>query len=40
MFQNMGGGEKKSRKMKIPEALKALTDEEAAKLVNDRRHQA
>lgn len=35
MFQNMGGGKKKSRKMKIPEALKALTDEEAAKLVND-----
>ncbi len=35
MFQNMGGGKKKSRKMKIPEALKLLTDEEAAKLVND-----
>ncbi|WP_412478223.1 ATP-dependent protease ATPase subunit HslU [Azonexus sp. IMCC34839] len=35
IFQNMGGGKKKSRKMKIPEALKQLTDEEAAKLVND-----
>ena len=35
MFQNMGGGKKKSRKLKIPEALKLLTDEEAAKLVND-----
>jgi ATP-dependent HslUV protease ATP-binding subunit HslU len=35
MFQNMGSGKKKSRKMKIPEALKLLTDEEAAKLVND-----
>jgi ATP-dependent HslUV protease ATP-binding subunit HslU len=35
MFQNIGGGKKKSRKMKIPEALKLLTDEEAAKLVND-----
>ena len=35
MFQNMGGGKKKSRKMKISEALKHLTDEEAAKLVND-----
>jgi ATP-dependent HslUV protease ATP-binding subunit HslU len=34
MFQNMGGG-KKSRKLKIKEALKLLTDEEAAKLVND-----
>jgi ATP-dependent HslUV protease ATP-binding subunit HslU len=35
MFQNMGQGRKKSRKLKIPEALKLLTDEEAAKLVND-----
>ena len=35
MFQNMGGGKKKSRKLKIKEALKQLTDEEAAKLVND-----
>ena len=35
MFQNMGNGRKKSRKLKIKEALKVLTDEEAAKLVND-----
>ena len=35
MFQNMGGGKKKTRKLKIREALKLLTDEEAAKLVND-----
>ncbi len=35
MFQNIGGGKKKARKLKIPEALKLLTDEEAAKLVND-----
>jgi len=35
MFQNMGGGKKKSRKLKIKEALKLLTDEEAGKLVND-----
>ncbi|HLO64371.1 MAG TPA: ATP-dependent protease ATPase subunit HslU [Azonexus sp.] len=35
MFQNMGGGKKKPRKLKIKEALKLLTDEEAAKLVND-----
>jgi len=35
MFQNMGNGKKKSRKMPIKEALKLLTDEEAAKLVND-----
>ncbi|WP_374326237.1 ATP-dependent protease ATPase subunit HslU [Azonexus sp.] len=35
MFQNVGGGKKKSRKLKIKDALKLLTDEEAAKLVND-----
>jgi ATP-dependent HslUV protease ATP-binding subunit HslU len=35
MFQNMGGGRKKSRKLKISEAMKVLTDEEAARLVND-----
>ena len=35
MFQNIGPGKKKSRKLKIPEALKILTDEEAGKLVND-----
>jgi len=35
MFQNMGGARKKSRKMKIREAYRALIDEEAAKLVNE-----
>ncbi|MBS1158183.1 MAG: Heat shock protein HslU [Proteobacteria bacterium] len=35
MFQNMGGGKKRSRKLPIKEALKLLTEEEAAKLVND-----
>ncbi len=35
MFQNVGGGKKKSRKLKIREASKLLIDEEAAKLVND-----
>ena len=35
MFQNMGGGKKKSRKLKVREALKLLTDEEAARMVND-----
>jgi ATP-dependent HslUV protease ATP-binding subunit HslU len=35
MFQNLGGGRKKSRKLKISEAMKLLTDEEAARLVND-----
>jgi len=35
MFQNMGQGRKKARKVKVKEALKLLTEEEAAKLVND-----
>ena len=35
MFQNLGGGKRKTRKMSIKEALKALADEEAARLVND-----
>ena len=35
MFQNLGGGKRRSRKMKISEALKAMADEEAARLIND-----
>jgi len=35
MFQNMGGQQKKSRKVKVSEALKLLTEEEAAKMIND-----
>jgi len=35
VFQNMGGGRTKSRKLRIRDALKALTDEEAAKMVNE-----
>src|SRR5690349_14038807 len=35
MFQQMGGGRRKVKRMKVPEALKQLTDEEAAKLIND-----
>ncbi|MDN5882832.1 MAG: ATP-dependent protease ATPase subunit HslU [Nitrosospira sp.] len=35
MFQNMGGERKKTRKLRILEAMKLITDEEAAKLVND-----
>jgi ATP-dependent HslUV protease ATP-binding subunit HslU len=35
MFQNLGGGRKKLRRMTIREAMKMLTDEEAARLVND-----
>ncbi|WIM07075.1 MAG: ATP-dependent protease ATPase subunit HslU [Candidatus Nitricoxidivorans perseverans] len=35
MFQNLGSGRRKSRRMRIGEALKALADEEAARLIND-----
>ena len=35
MFQNIGTGRKKARKVKVQEALKLLTEEEAAKLLND-----
>ncbi|MDF4536033.1 HslU--HslV peptidase ATPase subunit, partial [Vibrio parahaemolyticus] len=34
LFQNLAGDTKKKRKMKIKDALKALVEEEAAKLVN------
>ena len=35
MFQNLGTSRKRMRKVKIREAMKLLTEEEAAKLVND-----
>jgi ATP-dependent HslUV protease ATP-binding subunit HslU len=35
MFQNMGSNRTKTRKLKIAEALKLLTEEEALKLIND-----
>jgi ATP-dependent HslUV protease ATP-binding subunit HslU len=35
MFQNLGGNRSKTRKLKVSEALKHLTDEEAAKLVDE-----
>jgi ATP-dependent HslUV protease ATP-binding subunit HslU len=35
LFSQMGGGKKKTRKLAIGEAMKLLTDEEAAKLVNE-----
>jgi ATP-dependent HslUV protease ATP-binding subunit HslU len=35
MFQQMGGGRRKLKKMSVPEAMKQLTEEEAAKLIND-----
>src|SRR5499427_1747472 len=35
MFQQMSGGRRKVKRMKVSEALKTLIDEEAAKLIND-----
>jgi ATP-dependent HslUV protease ATP-binding subunit HslU len=35
MFQNMAGQRKKRRRLKVTEAFKLLTDEEAAKLINE-----
>ena len=40
MFQNLGKERRKARKMKIAEALKALTDEEAGRLINDEELKA
>ncbi len=35
MFQNLGGNRTRTRKVKVREALKLMTDEEAAKLINE-----
>ena len=35
MFQNLAGGRRKLRKLRIREAMQLLTEEEAARLVND-----
>jgi len=35
MFQNIGGTRKRQRKLKIREAMKLVTEEEAARLIND-----
>ena len=42
MFSGLGAGRKKTRKLKISEALKLLLDEECAKLINEEelRHKA
>ena len=40
MFQNLGGGKKKQRKMKIRDAMKVLADEEAARMINDEEIKA
>jgi len=37
MFANMGGARRKRRTLRIREALRLITDEEALKLVNEER---
>ena len=40
MFANLGGGKKTRRKLKVAEAMKILTDEEASKMLNDEEVKA
>ncbi|MDR9751595.1 ATP-dependent protease ATPase subunit HslU [Pseudomonas sp. SZMC_28357] len=40
LFANMGKGKRKSRKLKVKEALKLVRDEEASRLVNDEELKA
>ena len=40
MFQNLGGGRPRQRKLKIAEALRILTDDEAAKMINEEELKA
>ncbi len=35
LFQNLGGGKSRARKLRVEDALKLLTDEEAGKLINE-----
>jgi len=35
LFQNIGGGRSRERKLKVREALRLLSDEEAAKMINE-----
>ncbi len=40
MFQSLGGGRPRQRKLKIPEALKLLTEEEAGKMIDEEELKA
>ena len=40
MFQNLGGNRSKTRKLKVKEAFKHLTDEEAAKMIDEEELKA
>ncbi|MDZ7644307.1 MAG: ATP-dependent protease ATPase subunit HslU [Woeseiaceae bacterium] len=40
MFQNLGGNKRQTRKLKVRDAMKLLTDEEAAKLIDEDKLKA
>ena len=40
MFQNLGGGKRRQRRMKVREALRLLAEEEAGRLLNDEELKA
>jgi len=40
MFQNLGGSRRKTRKLKVKESLRHLTDEEAAKMIDEEELKA
>src|SRR5690606_40299368 len=40
MFQNLSGNRRRTRKLKIAEAMRILTDEEAARMVDDEELKA
>jgi ATP-dependent HslUV protease ATP-binding subunit HslU len=40
LFQSLGGGRRQTRKMKIKDAMKVLTDEEAYKMINEEELKA
>lgn len=40
MFQNLGAGKRKTRKLRIKEALRLIAEEEAARLINDEEVKA
>jgi ATP-dependent HslUV protease ATP-binding subunit HslU len=40
MFQNLGGGRQRTKKLKVKAALKLLTDEEAAKMLDEEEIKA
>ena len=40
MFQNMGGGRRRTKKLKVKDAMRLLTDEEAAQMIDEEEMKA